>query len=911
MKTKTLFFSSLLAAAAMSTVPAFADYTWNATSAGTSITQELWQNQNSWTLSGGSSWKTSGTGPGTSSSEMWDKIVIDGSSGNKISGSISSLEGWALKLDLKNASLTVGQLSKLQSNNNCSISLDKDSVLTVSRFAGGNDGGDTTLTNEGTFNLTMGKAQGGGSFLANLGSTGVFNISGGYSAKIGTLSAKLGNGSSDFLFTISGGNTVYTRNLVNLTNTTLQNTATYSFTDKDGSALTAVSSLSELTGTDKYFAVKDSSGYRVSYLVSGISDQVYSWNASALSSWSDAVWKKGETTSQTITTDGTAYLGAESTSTAITIGSATTVNRLIVDSDYTLSGDGSLTMTNGGIVNSGKTLTLTKKTNATGFLRGAIEVAGTLQFNDGDITGYNGGENSLQKITVDAGGILKLNHSNNETFAGTLILNGTLSGKDANTRWDIYNNNSKINVGENANAVIDENIKVVIRRNDAPIDVATGANLTIKGQVLKSSEVGQQLGGNGVLKKTGNGVLTLEGAVKISSLNTENGETHLTGTTEKKIDNSIYAKGASVIIGDGSAATVVSAGRVEMGDSQGGSSNLEVKQNATLAITGNDNGTSYKNASLVLSEWENSTTATISGTLLAKDAKVLRGDHAATLNVSGGTLAVKGFYATKNAGNAVTVNVSDSGKLILGSGDVSGINQVNVSLNNGTLAASESAIAFSKNIALNGAGTIDTTQYNFASDGKSISRGATGAAITLAGVISGSGALNVTGAGMLTLSGENTLTGNVSVSSGTTLVANHASALGTGTVSVAENAKLGLVAGTTVSGVTGGIELASGAKLVVDMTSKASATETFTLDLITGTALKYNGTSVSSSNVGTLLGSAYELSNWNKTGWISTLSYANNKLSLTMSIPEPSSFGLLAGLGALALVGARRRRKTK
>ncbi len=910
MKNSKLFITSLVAAAAM-TSTAFADYTWNATN--TTITQELWQTGDSWTLSDGSSWKTVGTGPGTPSSNMWDKIVVDGSSGNKISGSISSLEGWALKLDLKKTELTVGQLKKLQSNDVCSISLDKDSVLTVSNFSGGNDGNATTLTNEGTFNLTLGKGQGGDGFNADLGSTGIFNIFGAYSAKITTLSAKLGNGSSDYVSNIVNGNTVYTRNLVNLSDSaTLSNTATYSFTDKNGTALSSVDSLDALTGTDKYFVVKDSSGYRVSYLVSdsGVSDQVYSWNASESSSWSDAVWKKGENTEQSITTEAVAYLGTEGASKTITIGSATTAARLIVDGDYTLSGDGSLTMTNGGIINSGKTLTLTKSTGQTGFLRGALEVAGTLQLNDTDITGWSGGATSLHTLTVASGGVLKLNHSLNETFAGTLNLNGTLSGKDSSTRWDMFNGSSQINVAENASAVIDENIRVIIRRDNAPISVGSGATLTIDGQVLKSSEAGQYLGGNGVLVKSGAGELKLNGKVVLGQLTVNAGTTTISGTALKTI-GTLYSNASTINIGDGTSTVAVSATRMEVGDSDGGTSALNIKQNATLAITGNNNATSYKSASFVLSEWNNTTTANISGTLLAKDAKVLRGNYATTLNVSGGTLAVKGFYATKNAGNAVTVNVSDSGKLILGSGDVSEINQVNVSLNNGTLAASESTITFSKNIALNGAGTIDTTQYNFASDGKSISQGTTGAAITLAGVISGSGALNVAGAGTLKLRGENTLTGNVSVSSGTTLVAANASALGTGTVSVAENAKLELVAGTTVSGVTGGVELASGAKLVVDMTSKASATETFTLDLITGTALKYNGTSVSSSNVGTLLDSAYELSNWDKTGWISTLSYANNKLSLTMSIPEPSSFGLLAGLGALALVGARRRRKTK
>ena len=37
--------------------------------------------------------------------------------------------------------------------------------------------------------------------------------------------------------------------------------------------------------------------------------------------------------------------------------------------------------------------------------------------------------------------------------------------------------------------------------------------------------------------------------------------------------------------------------------------------------------------------------------------------------------------------------------------------------------------------------------------------------------------------------------------------------------------------------------------------------------------------------------------------------FSNIKLAYGSTIPEPSSFGLLAGLGALALVGARRRRR--
>ncbi|MGN0861423.1 MAG: autotransporter-associated beta strand repeat-containing protein, partial [Candidatus Spyradosoma sp.] len=45
-------------------------------------------------------------------------------------------------------------------------------------------------------------------------------------------------------------------------------------------------------------------------------------------------------------------------------------------------------------------------------------------------------------------------------------------------------------------------------------------------------------------------------------------------------------------------------------------------------------------------------------------------------------------------------------------------------------------------------------------------------------------------------------------------------------------------------------------------------------------------------------------------GW-DIAGYENGTLSLTLTVPEPSAFGLLAGAGALALVAARRRRTKK
>ena len=87
--------------------------------------------------------------------------------------------------------------------------------------------------------------------------------------------------------------------------------------------------------------------------------------------------------------------------------------------------------------------------------------------------------------------------------------------------------------------------------------------------------------------------------------------------------------------------------------------------------------------------------------------------------------------------------------------------------------------------------------------------------------------------------------------------------------------------------------------------SKINLKEGETLSIAAGTLAFGSTTLTSSMDDDTLLGA---VSDYFKGAAISSVSFIGNVLTIG-AIPEPSAFGLLAGLGALALAGTRRRRR--
>ena len=160
-----------------------------------------------------------------------------------------------------------------------------------------------------------------------------------------------------------------------------------------------------------------------------------------------------------------------------------------------------------------------------------------------------------------------------------------------------------------------------------------------------------------------------------------------------------------------------------------------------------------------------------------------------TFTQSGGTNTVAGVFSLGGAGSG-TYNLTAGALIVPGIQGAGGV----FNLGGGTLVAS-AAFSASQAMTLTGSGgkgNINTGGY----------------AVTLSGVLSGSGGLNVLGQGNLTLAGGNTYSGGTTILAGT-LSLNNASALQNSTVTVSAsntllfNSNSGAIATFNVGGLTG------------------------------------------------------------------------------------------------------------
>jgi|GEM_PF-1662001 len=564
-----------------------------------------------------------------------------------------------------------------------------------------------------------------------------------------------------------------------------------------------------------------------------------SWNASGGTPGLDGIFSTNDTA--TFNTNGSGPVNLN------TNASIMSLNFSNAASSYTISGVGTLTLTNGSNAASINTYAGSNTVSAALNIASALTISnasgGTL-----DLAGPVGGTTGF---TQTGTGTTILEASNN--FAGNITINsGTLAISNNNafsTGTVTFQSNTAIvealtNVSVTNNYIINNAGGGGARL--ATFDVVAGATMTNSGIISQTV-----VAGNSALTKTDSGTLVLTGVNTYTGVTTISGGTLQLGTNGS---TGTIGNGTGAITDNGNLAFDFS-NSTNFAQTISGSGTVTQIGTGTTILTGNN---SYRGGTVV-----------DSGTLVVSNANGL-GATTGTITVNdGGTLNLSNNTITSGA-------VSFGSATITGTGSLNGASYTGT--NTGTALIQEK-LTGSGNFVQSGSGTTILTTANTYSGTTTINAGGTiqigtngttgtlgtgsltdngqviydlSSKVTNSSAIAGTGAVTQIGSGTLFLTGTNTYSGTTTIGTNSTLslgttgnltastniiVSNGGTLLLGGTNQTTTNSDLTLNGGTLSTG--GGSTARAGTNNFNTLTLTANSTIDFS-QLTGNTALDFN-----------------------------------------------------------------------